>query len=153
MMNRRRKTTNTGRDPACPFWLCPAKTYQNQQGETQFGRSVFNHCQIVGETARALLNRMPTTIRQALFPTRELPTGRRRDIGKISPVFFLNYSVRWRGSTPLGYNECLSSEQYRNVTGVAMLVSVSWPSLPSQTNRLFLESPGSTTVLIRLMRC
>ena len=98
MMNRRRKTTNTESEiPHVPFELCPAKTYQNQQGETQFGRSVFNHCQIVGETARALLNRMPTTIRQALFPQGSSLQAALHDIGKISPVFFLKLQCAVEG--------------------------------------------------------
>lgn len=53
------------------------------------GRSVFEHCQIVGETARALLSRMPVAIRQALFPEGSALQASVHDIGKVSPTFFL----------------------------------------------------------------
>jgi len=90
MMNRRRKTTDTQSEIAVvPFAQCPAKTYQDRQGVTHLGRNVFNHCQIVGETAKALLARMPAMMRDPLFPAGSALQAAVHDIGKVSPTFFL----------------------------------------------------------------
>ena len=90
MMNRRRQSTEPSPEvTAVPYEECPAKTYLDQQGNPRLGRSVFNHCQIVGETARALLIRMPVTIRKALFPEGSVLQAAVHDIGKVSPTFFL----------------------------------------------------------------
>ena len=90
MMNRRRQSTEPSPEvTAVPYEECPAKTYLDQQGNPRLGKSVFNHCQIVGETARALLIRMPVTIRKALFPEGSVLQAAVHDIGKVSPTFFL----------------------------------------------------------------
>lgn len=97
-MNRRRKTTGSELEIASvPFEQCPAKTYQDQQGVPKFGRSVFNHCQIVGETARALLDRMPEEIRHSLFPPGSALQAALHDIGKVSPAFFLKLQCAVEG--------------------------------------------------------
>lgn len=64
---------------------CPAKTYETREGVTQLGRSVFNHCQIVGEVASELIRRSPA---QHLFPKGSAFTAATHDIGKVSPAFF-----------------------------------------------------------------
>lgn len=90
MIRRRDKkaATSTG-IIAVPYGECPAKTCQDRQGKPRLGRSVFNHCQIVGETARALINRMPPVLSKALFPPGSALQAAVHDIGKVSPVFFL----------------------------------------------------------------
>lgn len=89
-MYRRRKAAGPeAAFSAVPFEHCPAKTYEDKHGVTHFGRSVFNHCQIVGETARALLARMPASIRHTLFPEGAALQAALHDIGKVSPTFFL----------------------------------------------------------------
>ena len=44
------------------YTRCPAKTFETASGTT-LGRSVFNHCQIVGEVARELVRRQPFSCR------------------------------------------------------------------------------------------
>lgn len=64
---------------------CPAKTYEDNQGNQQLGRTVFNHCQIVGEVARELIRRSPV---KYLFPTGSPLAAASHDIGKVSPTFY-----------------------------------------------------------------
>ncbi|EKS7793250.1 CRISPR-associated helicase Cas3' [Edwardsiella piscicida] len=98
MINRRRKATDTeSAIAAVPFELCPAKTYKDRQGVPHLGRSVFNHCQIVGQTAKALLERIPETIRHPLFPRGSALQAALHDIGKISPTFFLKLQCAVEG--------------------------------------------------------
>lgn len=64
---------------------CPAKTYESREGIMQLGRSVFNHCQIVGEVAKELIRR---SLSQHLFPKGSAFTAATHDIGKVSPTFY-----------------------------------------------------------------
>lgn len=64
---------------------CPAKTYESREGIVQLGRSVFNHCQIVGEVAKELIRR---SLSQHLFPKGSAFTAATHDIGKVSPTFY-----------------------------------------------------------------
>lgn len=72
---------------AMPWEDCLAKTYITMHGEKMAGRTVFNHCQIVGFVARELLNRMPKDIRFKLFPAGSELAAAAHDIGKVSPTF------------------------------------------------------------------
>jgi len=72
---------------AIPFTSCPAKTYQTVDGLVIPGRSVIEHCQIVGEVARALIQRYPEPIRSAIFPANSPLVAACHDIGKVSPTF------------------------------------------------------------------
>ncbi|MGH1448098.1 MAG: CRISPR-associated helicase Cas3' [Pseudomonadaceae bacterium] len=56
-------------------------------GRVSLGRSVFSHCQIVGETARELISRHPAELRQLLFPAGAHFAAAAHDIGKVSPTF------------------------------------------------------------------
>lgn len=67
---------------------CPAKTYNRPDGKVQLGRSVFNHCQIVGEVAQEIISRYPDFLRGSLFPKGAPLTAASHDIGKVSPYFF-----------------------------------------------------------------
>jgi CRISPR-associated endonuclease/helicase Cas3 len=59
-----------------------------QSGRLSFGgRNAFDHCQIVGEVARALLLRLPESSR-GLFPTNSHFAAACHDIGKVSPTFY-----------------------------------------------------------------
>lgn len=49
---------------------------------------VVNHCQIVGEVARALIKRYPPRLQNALFPAGAELIAACHDIGKVSPCFF-----------------------------------------------------------------
>ena len=46
-----------------------AKTRKNSDNTVLPGRQVFNHCQIVGEVARAMIKRMPQWMRHTWTPT------------------------------------------------------------------------------------
>lgn len=72
---------------AIPFEQCHAKTWQTPDGTVQLGRSVFNHCQIVGETARHIMALFPPWLRQQLFPDGSELASACHDIGKVSPSF------------------------------------------------------------------
>lgn len=72
--------------PVISFELCPAKTYLHAEtGDVQLGRSVFNHCQIVGEVAKALMSHYAFAID---FPAGSHLVAACHDIGKVSPYFY-----------------------------------------------------------------
>jgi len=52
------------------------------------GRTVFNHCLIVGSVAEELIKRLPLEIRLALFPQGSSLIAATHDIGKVSPCFY-----------------------------------------------------------------
>lgn len=66
---------------------CLAKTYKTAHGNVLPGWIVTEHCQIVGEIARELLQRLPGWLREALFPEGSELIAAAHDIGKISPTF------------------------------------------------------------------
>jgi CRISPR-associated endonuclease/helicase Cas3 len=66
---------------------CLAKSYKNSQDNILPGRKVIEHCQIVGEVARALLLRLPDWLRNALFPEGSELIAAAHDVGKVSPTF------------------------------------------------------------------
>jgi CRISPR-associated endonuclease/helicase Cas3 len=73
--------------PAISYELCPAKTWKKKDGSVSTGRTVLNHCQIVGETARCLIQRFPEPMRSHLFPAGSEMAAAGHDIGKVSPTF------------------------------------------------------------------
>ena len=70
-------------ETALQLEYCLAKTY----GEKQAGRQVLNHCHIVGEVARELIDRMPEWLQNDLFPKGSELIVACHDIGKVSPTF------------------------------------------------------------------
>ena len=65
---------------------CLAKTYT--KGDVAVaGRTVFDHCCIVGEVARQMLSRLPEWLRAKLFPVGSELVAAAHDIGKVSPCF------------------------------------------------------------------
>lgn len=70
-----------------PFADCPAKTWLDDRGNTVQGRSVPEHCHIVGEVARRLIANYPASV-QSLFPEHAAFAAACHDIGKVSPYFF-----------------------------------------------------------------
>jgi len=64
-----------------------AKTNRNAQGAISVGRTVFNHCQIVGDVAKELIHRSSLMLLQSLFPAGSELVAASHDIGKISPAF------------------------------------------------------------------
>ncbi len=88
LVNMRRPSTIKRALPsAIPYEECPAKTFQLKTGEYAQGRTVLNHCQIVGEVARELIARYPDEIGKALFPNGAILAAAAHDIGKVSPCF------------------------------------------------------------------
>lgn len=86
---RRPKQGNASADSAIvSFDSCPAKTFATSDGRTLAGRSVFNHCQIVGEIARTIVSRYPPGLRASLFPEGAPLAAAGHDIGKVSPTFY-----------------------------------------------------------------
>lgn len=66
---------------------CLAKSYKTEDGSVIPGRMVFSHCLIVGQVARALIQRMPAWLRSDLFPQGSELIAAAHDIGKVSPTF------------------------------------------------------------------
>lgn len=99
MMNSRRRAKERPPDPpALDYRDCPAKTYEDNQGQRRLGRNVFEHCQIVGEVARALINKFPPALQPALFPKGSALLAAVHDIGKVSPTFFLKLQTAVSGN-------------------------------------------------------
>ncbi len=74
-------------EPPIPLNQCLAKSLKCADGTVLPGRLVFNHCQIVGEVARAMISRMPDWLRTELFPDGSELIAAAHDIGKVSPTF------------------------------------------------------------------
>lgn len=85
MLRHRAKNNNCSN--ALQLNDCLAKTYKTSFGEKLAGRQVLNHCQIVGEVARELLNRLPDWLVSELFPKGSELIAGSHDIGKVSPTF------------------------------------------------------------------
>jgi CRISPR-associated endonuclease/helicase Cas3 len=66
---------------------CVAKTYKQACGTTIKGRTVLDHCQIVGKVAQEILARIPLELRTKLFPIGTELIASLHDIGKVSPTF------------------------------------------------------------------
>ena len=111
-MRRGKVSDSTPPLPAVPYMACPAKTYEDEHGQARLGRSVFEHCLIVGELARALLKRLPAHIRQKLFPPGSALIAAVHDVGKVSPTFFL----KLQKAVADGDSSCLKGfEQYSGI--------------------------------------
>ena len=73
--------------PLLPLNQCLAKSRKTVDNIVLPGRLVLSHCQIVGEVARALMLRMPNSLRTKLFPSGAELIAAAHDIGKVSPTF------------------------------------------------------------------
>ncbi len=90
IINRRRSIQETTRAlTAVSYHHCPAKTYNNDVGQRCLGRSVFEHCLIVGKIARALINRFLLLYNRVCSPPGSALLAAVHDVGKVSPTFFL----------------------------------------------------------------
>lgn len=78
---------NNGAIEPVSFEICPAKSYEPPSGDVLQGRSVFNHCQIVGGVAKEIIARFPSKLRNILFPKNSPMAAAAHDVGKISPYF------------------------------------------------------------------
>lgn len=84
-MLRKRNLYSKKENSFIAYQDCPAKTYEDESGNKQLGRSVFDHCQIVGEVAKELIKR---SLVSHLFPKGSSFTAATHDIGKVSPTFY-----------------------------------------------------------------
>ncbi len=121
-MLRRKKATNLGEQCTVHFDDCPAKTFRSMSGEVHLGRSVFNHCQIVGEVAREIIRRLPFGIAQALFPEGASFAAASHDIGKVSPTFYNKITRACSGKPIPGFNPDLEKE-WGGHAGVSQLAA------------------------------
>jgi len=71
---------------ALPLSQCLAKTI-HLGSDCRQGASVQTHCLIVGLVARQLLSRLPTRLRENLFPPGSEFVAAAHDVGKVSPAF------------------------------------------------------------------
>lgn len=117
-----RPKKNSSEPKAAPSYaVCPAKTF-NQNGEITQGRSVFNHCQIVGEVAREIIRRLPSGIAQNLFPSGAPFAAASHDIGKVSPTFFNKITRACSGKLIPGFPPDLEKE-WGGHAGVSQLTA------------------------------
>lgn len=126
---RRRSTSDASLPTAVPYIDCPAKTYEDEHGQTRLGRSVFEHCLIVGELARALLKRLPARIREKLFPPGSALIAAVHDVGKVSPTFFLKIQKAVSGGDSSGLKDLepyfgLDERQWGGHAGVSALALI-----------------------------
>ncbi|MBN8714633.1 MAG: CRISPR-associated helicase Cas3' [Xanthomonadales bacterium] len=84
MLKRR---SQTAQPESVDFRRALAKTRWRKDGAAIPGRTVLDHCQIVGEVARALIARYPSELGALLFPAGSPLAAASHDIGKISPCF------------------------------------------------------------------
>jgi len=68
--------------------MCLAKTFRRADGQVIPGRSVIEHCYVVGMVARRLIARYPSEIGLSLFPPGAELLAAGHDIGKVSPTFY-----------------------------------------------------------------
>ena len=83
----RPRITKNEASAVIPFGQCPAKTFAVGR-DVVLGRSVLEHCQIVGEVAKALIARQPDYLRERLYPRNAHLVAAAHDIGKVSPTFY-----------------------------------------------------------------
>lgn len=92
MLGHRRKPKATPTVPPTQpphFADCPAKTYTDPNtGEIRPGRTVPEHCHIVGTVAQALIAQYPPALQNQLFPPDAAFAAACHDIGKVSPSFY-----------------------------------------------------------------
>ena len=67
---------------------CLAKTWVTPEGQTLPGRTVLEHCQIVGRIAEALIVSIwPRRMAGQLFPYNLPLLAALHDVGKVTPIF------------------------------------------------------------------
>lgn len=87
-MRPRRSPTFADESFTPTFLECPAKTHLCADGVLTVGRSVLEHCNVVGEVARKLIGRYPRELGTELFPVGAELVAACHDIGKVSPCFY-----------------------------------------------------------------
>ena len=70
-----------------PLERCLAKSRLSDDMKRMVGRTVLDHCCIVGEIAREIINRLPAYLQDSFFPKGSALIAACHDIGKVSPTF------------------------------------------------------------------
>lgn len=98
----------------------PAKTWTDDTGKVRLGRTVLQHCMIVGAVAEKLLAEFPDSIR-SLFPPGSSLAAAAHDAGKISPTFVKKILTHVTGYQPGSYPSLagVNSQQEKNWGGHA----------------------------------
>ncbi len=94
-----------------------AKTYQPDDSGRQLGRTVSDHCQIVGEVARELIKRTQAIIPFPLFPQGAELVAAAHDIGKVCPTFQKKL---------LQATGDFNAEKYPELEGISPLLEKNW---------------------------
>lgn len=81
----RRRNNESTQIPNISYRDCPAKTYEEEQGQKRLGRCVLEHSCIVGSVAQEIIRR---SVVHHLFPPGSALTAACHDIGKVSPTFY-----------------------------------------------------------------
>ncbi len=84
---RRRSTSAASTAMALSYSQCPAKTRQLIDGAVVVGRTVLEHCTIVGHIAQQLIAQYPPVLASKLFPNGAALVAAAHDVGKVSPTF------------------------------------------------------------------
>lgn len=81
-MRKPARIVSAPRTDALPLHRCLAKSRRLEDGRTVAGRTMEEHCRIVGAVARELLARMPDCVRRLFPPHADIP-AQTHDVGKI----------------------------------------------------------------------
>ena len=103
--------------PSLPLTGYLAKTYTDATG-VHPGRTVEDHCRIVGEIAKALIKRYPALM-QSLFPVGAPLAAACHDIGKISPTFYEKLRQACTVNAPPKLNQTIDPDLERSWGGHA----------------------------------
>ena len=106
---------------AMPFEECLAKTYRSKNNENLPGRTVFDHCHIVGEVARAIMARTPDWLRKKLFPYGSELAAAAHDIGRLAQRFRKKYIEAQTATTGIQKKNLSRSIPSWKKLGVVML--------------------------------
>ncbi|NTU67618.1 MAG: CRISPR-associated helicase Cas3' [Chlorobiaceae bacterium] len=82
-----KKPVAPAENPTLSLNLCLAKSRINDFGRSVAGRTVFDHCLIVGEVAKEMISRYPDYLQHSFFPEGSALVAACHDLGKVSPTF------------------------------------------------------------------
>lgn len=137
MLKPRSNHTTNHNSSVIEFNCCPAKTYEQADGSKTLGRTVFNHCQIVGEVAKELIKRSALP---HLFPNGSAFAAANHDNGKVSPTFYNKLHEACKLPLLQGFNPKLES-QWGGHAGVSQ-VSVAAMGAPKYVPEILGQHHG-----------
>lgn len=114
--------------PVVEYQQCPAKTYRDDDGNLLQGRSVYEHCLIVGSVANCLIAYFPESLRK-LFPEGSALVAACHDVGKLSPTFYLRLQIALKlASSPLAQSllSCIAFSPQPKMTEISHFEQRGW---------------------------